>query len=146
MKSGTGKKIEITQEIFDNYSVNERELRNLKSEQDESAGSKKFGAFVFYCLTIWGVSLDEGRFAMIFAILGPVWLYFINAFVKLNDKFGTLEQKLIVFFAFISVLIIGVFGAILDPNGSSETYFYTFAFSAIGTGFLPLKKSQPWKN
>ena len=146
MKSETGKTLEITQEKFDNYLESERELRKLRSEQDGSAGSKKFGAFVFYCLTIWGVSLDEGRFAMIFAILGPVWLYIINFFVKLNDDFGTLEPKSIGFLAFISIIIIGVFSASLDPNGSSETYFYTFAFSAIGTGLLPLKKSQPWKN
>ncbi|CAN1549355.1 M3B_PepF domain containing protein [Sphingomonadaceae bacterium] len=144
MKSGTGKKIEITQERFENYLESERELRKLKSELDGSAGSKKFGAFVFYCLTIWGVSLDEGRFAMVFAILGPVWLYVVSLLPRISDSESFV--KFSVFCAFISIIIIGVFGARLDPNGSSETYFYTFAFSAIGTGFLPLKKSQTWKN
>jgi hypothetical protein len=146
MKSDKGKKIEITEERFRMFVENEHELRKLQSDQDESAGSKKFGAFVFYSLTVWGVSLDQDRYAMIFAILGPAWVYVIDTLGKLNDRFGLIEQKIIVFFAFISVIIIGLFSVRLDPNGSSVTYFYTFAFSAIGTGLLPLKKSQSWKN
>lgn len=146
MKSDKGKKIEITEERFRRFVENEQELRKLQSDQDESAGSKKLGAFVFYSLTVWGVSLDQDRYAMIFAILGPSWLYIIYKLGKLNDHFGSIEPKLLAFFAFISVIIIGLFSASLDPNGSSETYFYTFAYSAIGTGLLPLKKSQSWKN
>lgn len=146
MKSDKGKKIEITEERFRRFVENEQELRKLQSDQDESAGSKKFGAFVCYSLTVWCVSLDQDRYAMIFAILGPSWLYVIDKLGKLNDHFGSIEPKLLAFFAFISAVIIGLFSARLDPNGSSETYFYTFAFSAIGTGLLPLKKSQSWKN
>lgn len=144
MKSEQSKKIDITQEQFTKFVENERELRRLQSEQDESAGSKKFGAFVFYCLTVWGVSLDKDRYAMLFAILGPVFVYTFNRISKISD--GENFKKSLVFVAFISVIIIGVLSGQLDPNGSSETYFYVFAFSAAGTGFLPLKKSQPWKS
>ncbi len=140
MKSDKGKKIEITEERFRRFVENEHELRKLQSEQDQNASSKKFGAFVFYCLTVWGVSLDKGRYAMLLAIMGPVWLYAINRISKISDSKNF--TNFVVICAFISIIIIGILGSKLDSSGSSETYFYVFAFSAIGTGFLPLKKSQ----
>lgn len=141
MKSDKGKNIKITEETWRHLVKSEQELSKI---QDENAGSKKFGAFVFYCLTVWGVSLDEARYAMFFAILGPSWLYIVSLLSKISDSEE--YQKFFIFFAFVSIIIIGIIGATLDPNGNSESYFYVFAFSAFGTGLLPLKKSQPLKN
>ncbi len=139
MKSDKDEKIEITRARFTQFVESESELRNLQSEQDESAGWKKFGAFLFYCLTVWGVSIDEGRYAMFLAIMGPAFLYIGNKIPLGAEVF----INFLVLSTFIAIISISALTLELDPNVSFEFYFTVFAFSVIGAGFLPLKKSHP---
>ncbi len=144
MKSDSDKKIEITQARFAKFVEGENQLRKLQAEQDENAGAKKFLAFLLYCLTVWGVSLDEGGYAIFFAMLGPAFLFIFNSISKISD--GEEFVKIWIALLFASAIAIGIFSMQLGSEGVSGMYFYVFVFSAMGAGFLPLKKSPPWKN
>ena len=98
---------------------------------------RKFGALLFYCLTLWFVSSNPGGSSMLCAIGGTMIAAIAG---KMNGPKADTAGFLLVL---VAVLFVPMFLAVFVAENSNEFSPLVWAFwsSLIGTAFLPLRKS-----